>query len=63
VKFPDELGDIYRAILKRHDIVHRNGKNKDGEEILLQKGDVSALIEKVEQLAQAIDVQLAEIDF
>lgn len=63
VKFPDELGDIYRAILKRHDVVHRNGKNKDGEEIFIQKGDVSALIEKVEQLAQAIDVQLAQFDF
>lgn len=63
VKFPDNLGDIYRAILKRHDIVHRNGKNKDGEEILIEKGDVSLLIEKVEQLAQAIDVQLVEIDF
>jgi len=63
VKFPDNLGDIYRAILKRHDIVHRNGKNKDGEEILIEKADIAVFIKKIEQLAQAVDFNLAEIDF
>lgn len=63
VKFPEDVGDIYRAILKRHDIVHRNGKNKDGEEIILKNTDISELITKVEILAKAIDEMLDEVDF
>lgn len=59
VKFPKDLGDVYRAILKRHDIVHRNGKNKDGEVIQIEKGDVSKLIKDVEKLSEEIDMQLA----
>lgn len=62
VKFPHDLGDIYRAILQRHDIVHRNGKNKDGEELIVSKQDVLELISQVESLANEIDSQLDQND-
>ena len=63
IEFPKDLGDVYRAILKRHDIVHRNGKNKDGENIHIEKDDVSKLINDVEKLAQELDLRLTEVDF
>ncbi|QCQ21268.1 hypothetical protein [Desulfoglaeba alkanexedens] len=50
-----------KAILKRHDIVHRNGKTKSGENIVLTKNDVTQLVSKVEHFIQDIDVKMREI--
>lgn len=61
VRFPDDLADIFRAVLIRHDIVHRNGKTKDGEAVVMERADVVSLVEKVEQLVQHLDTQLAEV--
>lgn len=58
VKFPENIGPIFRAIHTRHDIVHRNGKTKDGEEILITADSVQQLIAEVEALAQHIDEHL-----
>ncbi|CAH1072463.1 HEPN domain-containing protein [Candidatus Nitrotoga sp. 1052] len=63
LKFPGKLGEIIKVIHIRHDIVHRNGRNKDGIDIFVQKAEVLALIEKIKQFAQPIDEQLAIIDF
>lgn len=59
ITFPKDIGEIFRAIIKRHDIVHRNGKSKSGEEILIQKQDVEQLIAAVESFTQDIDGQLS----
>lgn len=61
IVFESDLGDLTRAILKRHDIVHRNGKTKSGEEILITKKDVTDLISKVESFAQEIDQKISEV--
>lgn len=58
IKFPNDLGEVFRAILIRHDIVHRNGKTKDGEEVVITREKVKSLIEKVKQLVQHIDNQI-----
>lgn len=55
IEFNNEVGELIKAILKRHDIVHRNGKTKSGEDIVLSKGDVTQLISKVERFIQDID--------
>lgn len=60
IAFPKDIGAIFRAIIKRHDIVHRNGKTKSGDEILIQQKDVRDLIAAVESFAQHIDAQLSE---
>lgn len=60
VGFPDDIGDLMRAILKRHDIVHRNGKTKTGDEIPVTKEDVTTLIEEIEKFIQAVDRGLSE---
>ena len=61
VEFPSDLASIFRAILIRHDIVHRNGKTKDGNEILIAPKDVLDLVSAVEKFVQHIDNQLAEV--
>lgn len=58
VEFPENLGALFRAILTRHDIVHRNGKTKDGQEIVVTGEDVRQLIADVEALVMYIDERL-----
>lgn len=60
VAFPQDVGSLFRAVLKRHDIVHRNGRSKSGEEILITREDVRRLVEEVEQFVQAVDQELSE---
>lgn len=60
IEFPKDLGAIFRAIMKRHDIVHRNGKTKTGAEIVISKQDVVDLISAVEKFTQEIDSQLSK---
>lgn len=60
VTFPHDIGDLTRAVLKRHDIVHRNGKSKTGEEILVASKNVFDLIDKVDAFVQAVDQGLSE---
>lgn len=61
IDFPANTGPIFRAVHTRHDIVHRNGKTKDGEEILVTRDQVSNLIEQVEALVAHIDAQVADL--
>lgn len=60
VEFPSDLGSLYRAILKRHDIVHRNGKTKDGEEIIILRDDIEAIKDAVEQFVKDVDQIVAQ---
>lgn len=61
VEFDVELGDLFRAVLIRHDIVHRNGKTKSGEEILITKEDVKVLISMVEAFIKEVDEKLSKM--
>ncbi len=61
IEFPSDSGVIFRAILTRHDIVHRNGKTKDGMEIMITSKNITELIEAVEHFVQEIDAQLAKV--
>jgi hypothetical protein len=56
-----DLGDIAplgKAINIRHDIVHRNGRQKDGTDRLISAADVTDLIGLVRGLALRIDLAL-----
>lgn len=61
VDFNNEMGELVKAVLKRHDIVHRNGKTKYGEDIALNKDDVTELASKVECFIQDIDLKMRKI--
>lgn len=62
ITFPDELtAKISRAVFIRHDIVHRNGRTKDGKEIEVSEQDVRELIQTVEDFVKHIDIQVADV--
>jgi len=55
IDFPGDLRDIFRAIVVRHDIVHRNGKTKTGEVIYLTREHLQSLMGGIRALADHID--------
>ncbi len=58
ITFPDDLEAIFQAVGVRHDLVHRNGKTKDGEEIDISKGAITNLIDEIEKFVSHVDAQL-----
>jgi hypothetical protein len=58
VGFPEEIGVVFRAIHTRHDLVHRNGKNRKGQIINVSRADVLELISVAESLIGHLDRQL-----
>lgn len=58
IEFPDDLSEISKAIMVRHDIVHRNGKQKDGKRIEIDKDKVLKCVVDVSTLIRHIDDKL-----
>lgn len=58
VEFPADIELIQKAIMIRHDIVHRNGKTKEGIEIIINEKDIKQILEKVKQFIEIIDKQI-----
>jgi len=58
ISFPSKLGPIYRAILLRHDLVHRNGRTKDHRAHKLSVDEVNQLFDDVEGFVKHITDQL-----
>lgn len=58
-----DLGDIapiMSAVTKRHDLVHRNGRDKDGDVVSVGTNDVEQLIANANVLVNNIESQLAK---
>lgn len=55
IDFPDNIESLYKAVAKRHDIVHRSGKTKDSKSIKVTKKELIELIESVKSFADGID--------
>ena len=55
IDFPKDLGGIYKAVLTRHDIVHRNGKTTKNEEVNVDADDVNELIIAVQAFVKHIN--------
>lgn len=53
IQFP-KIGPLIKSILTRHDLVHRNGKTKDGDEVVIDKAAVTELINKVKAFVSEI---------
>jgi len=58
VEFPKDIEDIHKAIMIRHDLVHRNGKTKEGIEITIKKEDIKQILEKIKEFIKIIDDQI-----
>jgi len=61
VEFPSEIDFIYRAINDRHDIVHRNGRRKDGSIVSPDLESVKELLLRILELVRVIDLQVTDI--
>jgi hypothetical protein len=55
IEFPPGLKDLLKAVAKRHDIVHRNCKDKQGTEFTVTKAEVLALVVLVERFVTELD--------
>ncbi len=60
IDFPS-IKEVYKCVLKRHDLVHRNGRTKDGNSVDPDENAVNVLIEKVsrfvEEIADKLDIK------
>jgi hypothetical protein len=63
IDFPNDLKPLFQAIVIRHDIVHRNGKTKEGKESQLSRADVEQLLTDIPHFSQFIDKQFEENEF
>lgn len=55
VRFPSNMEALFKAILWRHDFVHRNGRTIDGEERTVDENDIKNLVTAVESLVSYIE--------
>lgn len=53
-----DISDLCKCISIRHDIVHRNGKTKDGREIVIHKDDIETVAKTVSGMIKSIEHQL-----
>jgi hypothetical protein len=61
IEFPCALvPDLKSAVIKRHDIVHRNGKSANGQMLNVTSEDVSELLSLVAQCVENIDQQVLD---
>ncbi|WP_105680127.1 HEPN/Toprim-associated domain-containing protein [Cronobacter dublinensis] len=61
IEFPNDLvPKLNRAVIKRHDIVHRNGKSTNGQTIHVTSEHVIDLLELVVQCIENIDQQVLD---
>lgn len=57
IEFPP-IKEVYECVLKRHDLVHRNGKTKEREIVVIDENAVSNVIEIVYAFIQEISARL-----
>jgi len=55
IDFPENMKLIYKGIAIRHDIVHRNGKTKSGEDVTITRDELIKLMDEVHSFAETID--------
>ena len=60
IKFP-EFYEIFKAVTVRHDLVHRNGKTKDGKIHKIENKDIEKLCDEVESFVKDINIQLIKL--
>lgn len=60
IEFPTNMGILFKAVLVRHDLVHRNGKKKDGGEHDISVETITELIKEAKEFVSHIDKQWTE---
>lgn len=60
ITFPS-ITVLVKAVSKRHDFVHRNGKTKDGKAHVIELSDIEALCKEAEVFIENIDNQINDV--
>ncbi len=60
IKFP-KFSDIYKSVMVRHDLVHRSGKNKNGQYHEIESSDVANLIKEVIEFVDLIELEIKKL--
>lgn len=55
IPFPEDIEFLKKAVNIRHDLVHRNGKNKEEQLVSLSIGDIEKLIVETKKFVQFIN--------
>jgi hypothetical protein len=53
-----DIAELARLIEKRHDFVHRGGKDKNGNEVTTTETEVEALIAKIREFCRSLDLAM-----
>ncbi|PKL41994.1 MAG: hypothetical protein CVV41_16215 [Candidatus Riflebacteria bacterium HGW-Riflebacteria-1] len=62
ISFPQKSpGNLRKAIIKRHDLVHRNGKDKDGNLVSVTKNELTDLLQEVRDFACDLNSTLEKL--
>lgn len=61
VSIPTDIKDLYQAVSVRHDIVHRNGKNRDGVYHSISREAVDKLAERVTEFVSTVHEQINKL--
>lgn len=59
MEFPD-IEKIYKYILNRHDLVHRNGRTKSGVELKISNDTINELIDSCNEFIEGLSKKLIE---
>ena len=57
IEFP-KFGEIYKYVFVRHDLVHRNGKSKDGKKHQIERTDIDTLCGMVDKFVEELNAEL-----
>jgi hypothetical protein len=55
INFPPDIKALHKAIVVRHDCVHRSGKTKEGKDQILNEDDIKALLSEADKLVKWIE--------
>jgi len=61
IKFP-EISKMQQYVIQRHDLVHRNGKTKDGKVLIISEPMIEELIRSAIQFIENVDKSTDEYD-
>lgn len=57
IDFP-EIGNVNKLIVKRHDLVHRNGKTKGGVRQAISNNEINSMVDIIKKFVEKIAVEL-----
>lgn len=60
IDFPNNIDDVMKKIYVRHHLVHRNGKDQDGNQIIITKDELNQTYDLIYKFVKEIDNQFKE---